>query len=41
MAQVTKGRFYQVNDPARIPQIFVKEAQVVRRAMIVERHFVP
>ncbi len=41
MAQVTHGRFYQVDDPARIPQIFVKEAQVVRRAMIVERTFVP
>ena len=41
IAQLTNGRFYNVNNPAQLPQIFVKEAQVVRRALIVEETFVP
>jgi len=41
IAQVTQGRFYQVTDPMNIPEIFVKEAQVVRRSMIIEQTFSP
>jgi Ca-activated chloride channel family protein len=41
IAQATQGRFYRVTDPMTIPEIFVKEAQVVRRSMIVEQTFTP
>ncbi|MEJ2701205.1 MAG: VWA domain-containing protein [Sedimentisphaerales bacterium] len=41
IAQATQGRFYRVTDPMSIPEIFVKEAQVVRRSMIVEKTFTP
>jgi uncharacterized membrane protein len=41
IARATGGRYYPVPDPARIPQIFVTEAQVVRRALIVEETFSP
>ena len=41
IAQATKGRFYEVTDPEKLPQIFIKEAQVVRRALIVEETFTP
>jgi uncharacterized membrane protein len=41
IAQGAKGRFYRVIDPADIPKIFIKEAQVVKRAMIVEETFIP
>ncbi len=38
---VTEGRFYRVTDPMSIPEIFIKEAQVVRRSMIIEQTFTP
>ncbi|MBN1817171.1 MAG: VWA domain-containing protein [Sedimentisphaerales bacterium] len=41
VAQVTGGRFYNVSNPAQLPQIFIKEAQVVRRALILEETFTP
>jgi len=41
IAQATGGRFYNVNNPNLLPQIFIKEAQVVRRALIVEETFTP
>ncbi len=41
LAQSTGGRYYDVTDPAALPQIFIKEAQVVRRALIVEEPFTP
>jgi Ca-activated chloride channel family protein len=41
IATATQGRFYHTTDPMQIPEIFVKEAQVVRRAMIVEQTFSP
>jgi len=41
IAQATGGRFYHIQDPTRLPQIFIKEAQVVRRPLIVERTFRP
>lgn len=41
VAQLTGGRFYDVKDPQQLPQIFVKEAQVVRRSLIVETTFSP
>ncbi len=41
IADWTKGRFYRVTDPMSIPEIFVKEAQVVRRSMIIEQTFSP
>lgn len=41
VAQMTGGRFHDVKDPEQLPQIFIKEAQVVRRALIVEETFSP
>ena len=41
IAQATGGRFYNVKDPQSLPQIFIKEAQVVRRSLIVEKNFTP
>ena len=41
IAAATGGRFYSPKDPRKLPQIFVKEAQVVRRALIVEQTFTP
>lgn len=41
IARMTKGRFYPVDDLKKLPQIFVKEAQVVRRSLIVENTFRP
>ncbi|MBN2593251.1 MAG: VWA domain-containing protein [Sedimentisphaerales bacterium] len=41
VAQKTGGRFYDVKDPQKLPQIFIKEAQVVRRALIIEETFSP
>lgn len=41
IAQTTGGRFYNVADPQQLPQIFIKEAQVVRRALIFEETFTP
>ncbi len=41
IAQTTGGRFYNVADPQQLPQIFIKEAQVVRRALILEETFNP
>ncbi|MHC4475854.1 MAG: VWA domain-containing protein [Planctomycetota bacterium] len=41
VAQSTGGRFYDVKDPQQLPQIFIKEAQVVRRTLIVEETFAP
>jgi len=41
IAQATQGRYYRVTDPMSIPEIFVKEAQVVRRSMIIEQTFTP
>ncbi|MHC4213491.1 MAG: glutamine amidotransferase [Planctomycetota bacterium] len=41
VAQATGGRFYDVKDPRQLPQIFIKEAQVIRRTLIVEETFSP
>lgn len=41
VAQATGGRFYNVKNPNNLPHIFVKEAQVVRRAMTIEETFTP
>jgi uncharacterized membrane protein len=41
MAMATSGRYYDVTDPTALPQIFIKEAQVVRRALILEETFAP
>jgi uncharacterized membrane protein len=41
VAQATGGRFYNVKDPTKLPRIFTKEAQVVKRSLIVEESFTP
>ena len=41
ISRATGGRFYNVKDPNKLPQIFVKEAQVVRRTLIVEEPVTP
>ena len=41
IAKLTGGNFYNIKNPNRLPQIFIKEAQVVRRALRIEEPFVP
>ncbi len=41
LAQMGGGNFYQVQDPRRLPQIFVKEARTIRRNLVKEEPFVP
>jgi uncharacterized membrane protein len=41
IAKATGGRFYHVKDPSALPKIFIKEAQVVRRSLILENTFQP
>jgi len=41
IASMAQGRFYAVENPTDIPEIFIKEAQVVRRSMIIEETFSP
>jgi hypothetical protein len=31
-----RGRFYEVTDPSKRPQIFIKEASTIQRSMIIE-----
>ncbi len=41
IAYKTKGRYYFVKDPKKLPQIFVKEAKVVKRSLIFNKQFQP
>ncbi len=41
VANVTGGDFYSVDDPTQLPQIFIKEAQLVVRSLIQEGLFQP
>jgi uncharacterized membrane protein len=41
IATKTGGRFYRVEDPRKLPQIFIQEASLVSRSLIVEGNFVP
>lgn len=41
VADATGGRVYDVQNPSQLPQIFIKEAQVVRRSLINEKTFAP
>ncbi len=41
IATSTGGRFYQAQDPQSLPQIFIREAQVVRRPLILEEPTLP
>ncbi len=41
IARQTNGRFYAVKNPKQLPQIFVKEAKVVRRPLIDDQPFSP
>ena len=42
IAQATGGRFYEITEhPEALPQIFIKEAQVIRRPLIVEEKVDP
>ncbi len=41
IANVTKGRFYPVRNPRQLPQIFMKEAKVVKRPLLVDEQFQP
>lgn len=36
IATVTGGRFYMVNDPSKLPNIFIKEAQMNSRSLLQE-----
>ena len=41
IAQLGKGRYYEPLNPNELPQIFIKEAAMVRRSMIFEEIFTP
>ena len=41
VAEKTGGEFYYVSNPNRLPQIFTKEAAVVKRGLLVEKPFQP
>lgn len=41
VAEATEGRFYHVKNANQLPKIFIKEAQTVRRALILEETFTP
>lgn len=41
IAQIGRGRFYDVRSPAQLPQIFVKEAAVILKSAIFEEPFKP
>ncbi|HLY12026.1 MAG TPA: VWA domain-containing protein [Planctomycetota bacterium] len=35
------GRFYEVTDPTKLPQIFIKEAATIQRSMVIEGDIPP
>lgn len=41
IAQKTGGNYYYVTDPRRLPQIFTKEAAIVKRGLLMEDPFTP
>ena len=41
IANQTGGKYYPARNPKQLPQIFVKESQVVRRPLIVDEPFQP
>lgn len=41
IAARAKGRFYNVTDPKKLPQIFIKEASTLQRSMIIEGNIPP
>ncbi|MCL5096728.1 MAG: VWA domain-containing protein [Candidatus Omnitrophica bacterium] len=41
MADRGKGRFYEVNAPGQLPQIFIKEAAIILKSAIIEHPFKP
>ncbi len=41
IAKAAGGTFYPVRNPKRLPQIFVKEAKIVRKPLISEEPFTP
>jgi len=41
IAKATGGKYYAVKNPRQVPQIFVKEARVVKRSLIDPREFNP
>lgn len=41
LAEAGRGRFYDVNSPGQLPQIFIKEAAVILKSAIFEEPFRP
>ena len=41
LADATGGQFYFVTNPSNLPQIFTKEAAIVKRGMMIEEPFTP
>ncbi len=41
VASVGRGRFYNVTDPGKLPQIFIKEAATLQRSMVIEGRIPP
>jgi uncharacterized membrane protein len=41
VAEATGGQFYFVNNPNNLPQIFTKEAAIVKRGLLIEDPFTP
>ncbi len=41
VAKETGGNYYYVSDPNKLPQIFTKEASIVKRGILMEEEFAP
>jgi uncharacterized membrane protein len=41
IAHTTGGKYYRTDDPSKLPQIFIKEAKVVKRSLIFNQQFQP
>jgi len=41
LATLGEGRFYQTDDPGKIPRIFTKETYIAQRAYLIEEDFTP
>ncbi|VTS01676.1 vWA domain-containing protein [Tuwongella immobilis] len=41
IAKTTKGRFYNVTDPAKLPAIYIREARRVSQSFLYEQRFAP
>lgn len=41
LAQMGRGNYHPINNPSRLPQVFIKEAKTIRKNLIKEVPFIP